>query len=319
MTGCVLYALNLCFLSTIIMMMLIFFDALSEHWFVHNVSFEALSEKVYNPFELNSKDRINLPIDYIDPDLQFFNDYNALYSSVNPEYFIEDTINKHFAELENNLTNIHHEFTIIVLSETWFNDITIDRYRLQGYCHEFEYRKQRRGGGASLFIRGGVGYKIRNDLSFFGDDFESLFVELSNIRYSFGKSVIFYCIYRPPNTDIRLFTDQNYNILDILRGERKVIYLAGDYNINILNSDKHKPCAEFLEKLSSYSLCPLINRHTRINSSSASLIDNIFSNAMNYKLLSGLLCTDINDHLPIFVLDQTKEMTTSPTMTKYRQ
>ena len=152
-----------------------------------------------------------------------------------------------------------------------------------------------------------MGLNIRNDLSFFNDDFESLFVELSNIRSSCGKSVIVGCIYRPPNTDVRLFTGQLDNILDKLRVERKAIYLAGDYNINILNSDKHKPSAEFLETLFSYSLCPLINRPTRITNSFASLIGNIFSNVINCKLVSGLFYTDISDHLPIFVLDQTKK------------
>ena len=65
------------------------------------------------------------------------------------------SIPKHFAELENYLINAHHEFTIIALTETWFNDITIDRYDLQGYCHEFEYRKQRRGGGVFIHSKWG--------------------------------------------------------------------------------------------------------------------------------------------------------------------
>ena len=142
-------------------------------------------------------------------------------------------------------------------------------------------------------------------------------LELSNIHSSCVKSIIVGCIYKPPNRDVRLFTDQLVNSLDRLRVERKIIYLAGNYNVNILNSDKHKPSPEFLETL--HSLCPLINRPTRITNSSASLIDNIFSNAINCKLVSCLFYTNISDHLPIFVLDQTKEIIASLPVTKYHQ
>ena len=40
-------------------------------------------------------------------------------------------------------------------------------------------------------------------------------------------------------------------------------------------------------------------RPTRITSSSATLIDNIFMNDSSF-ISSGLLCTEISDHLPIF-------------------
>ena len=71
-----------------------FIYALSKDCFIHNVSFEVLSEEVLNPFEFNYKDKINVPIDYVDPVLQFFNDHSVLHSSMNSEYFVEDTFNK---------------------------------------------------------------------------------------------------------------------------------------------------------------------------------------------------------------------------------
>ena len=45
---------------------------------------------------------------------------------------------------------------------------------------------------------------------------------------------------------------------------------------------------------------PLITRPTRITSNTATLIDNIFTNHLNNYSFSGLLFTDISDHLPIF-------------------
>ena len=52
----------------------------------------------------------------------------------------------------------------------------------------------------------------------------------------------------------------------------------GDFNINLLNVDDHLPSAGFLEMMYSYSFLPLINKPTRVKSTSATLIDNIYCN-----------------------------------------
>jgi hypothetical protein len=52
--------------------------------------------------------------------------------------------------------------------------------------------------------------------------------------------------------------------------------------------------------LSSFSLYPSITKPTRITSKSATLIDNIFTNSRK-RQTSGLITTDISDHLPIFI------------------
>ena len=44
---------------------------------------------------------------------------------------------------------------------------------------------------------------------------------------------------------------------------------------------------------------PLINKPTRITAYSSTLIDNIFTNDLDYEHKSGIVITDISDHLPI--------------------
>ena len=46
-------------------------------------------------------------------------------------------------------------------------------------------------------------------------------------------------------------------------------------------------------------LYPLIERLSRITINSCTLIDNIFTNQINYFANSGLLISDICDHLPM--------------------
>jgi len=77
---------------------------------------------------------------------------------------------------------------------------------------------------------------------------------------------------------------------------------------NIFASDKyhtHKLTSNFVDITASHHFLPIITRPTRITSSSATLIDNLFTN--NIKKISNpvILIDDISDHLPIFALIET--------------
>lgn len=48
----------------------------------------------------------------------------------------------------------------------------------------------------------------------------------------------------------------------------------------------------------------MISKPTRITSQSQTVIDNIFTNVTNGKAVSGILLTDVSDHLPVFAVQQ---------------
>ena len=87
------------------------------------------------------------------------------------------SIPRHVNELEAYLSNLCHNFSIVAITETWFTDLTVDTYSLQGYTHEYEYRKNRSGGGVSFFIKEGISYLMRNA---FDENMESPFIKLIN-------------------------------------------------------------------------------------------------------------------------------------------
>ena len=93
------------------------------------------------------------------------------------------------------------------------------------------------------------------------------------------------------------------------------------FNINLLNTDKHIPSAEFIETMYSYSFFPLISKPTRISKHSATFIDNIFCNNINDKdIINGIFYTDISDHFPIFSINvniKVVEETCLPKSRKY--
>ena len=99
---------------------------------------------------------------------------------------------------------------------------------------------------------------------------------------------------------IKKFNDYLENTLGGLGSSNKSVHIMGDFNINLLNIEICNLTSDFLEIMLSHSLCPSIFRSTRVTTYSATLIDNIFSNNYTQSFSSGILLTDISDHLPIF-------------------
>ena len=197
------------------------------------------------------------------------------------------------------LATLKHEFKIMAMTETYFKDMTIDTFSVNGYQHIYDYRNARTGGGVPLFIKNGIEYVKSDDLSVFNNDIESLFIEVTNMKSSSGRAIVVGVICRPQDQDINEFSITMSTILDKLKSEKKSTYLSSDYNINLLNTDKHVPTAEFLDTMFSYFMYPFINRPTRCIKQSATLIDNIYSNIFEHGILTGIFYTDITDHFPI--------------------
>ena len=127
---------------------------------------------------------------------------------------------------------------------------------------------------------------------------------MSKDYIGYKKNSIIGVLYRPPNTDTSIFNQQLLNILSSLKTENKIVYLMGDFNINLLNIDKHLPSSIFLENLFSYNFYPLINKPTRVSKNSATLIDNIFCNDIQIvEFMNGIFYTDISDHFPVFTIN----------------
>lgn len=84
--------------------------------------------------------------------------------------------------------------------------------------------------------------------------------------------------------------------------EQKVMFICGDFNIDLLNPNKQVVINYFTETIYAMSLYPIITKPSRITSHSATIINNIFTNNMENRTVSGLLVKDITDHLPVFAI-----------------
>ena len=158
--------------------------------------------------------------------------------------------------------------------------------------------------GVAIYIKDNIEYTVLSDLGTFNEHIESVFIEINNEALTINRNIVIGVIYRTLNTNIKDFNAQIASVLQELRKDEKLVYLMGHYNIDLLNSESHDLTNEFVDLVYCNEFLPLSSRPTRITSTSATLIDNIFTNNrddLNCSL-NGILVADISDHFPIFML-----------------
>ena len=92
-----------------------------------------------------------------------------------------------------------------------------------------------------------------------------LFIE---IKQKHGNNSIIGIFYRAPNLDLHIFLTAFDSILDRLSREKKIIYLMGDFNIDILQYAVNDIAQSAVNALCSNVYIPLIHRPTRVTRSS---------------------------------------------------
>ena len=239
------------------------------------------------------------------------NDFNAIIKS-NDDYvkgfsimhLNVRSIPKNIDKLNSYLLSLDIQFSIIGLTETWLKEETLDLYELPEYKSIHLTRPSRKGGGVSLYIHNNYDYVEKPNMNIMTELIECLFVEVMSQTRKHKRKILVGIVYRPPNTSISAFTEQLTNIVRTLRIENKQCYIMGDFNINLLNYDHHMETHDYVDAMFSNCLIPQITKPTRITPTTATLIDNIYSNDIlgEYNQLQGILYSDISDHLPIFIL-----------------
>ena len=124
------------------------------------------------------------------------------------------------------------------------------------------------------------------------------------------KNIIVGCIYKHPTLDTKSFNEKYFNdVIAKITNEKKLCYLAGDFNIDLLKSDSNPDTKDFLDTLTSNLFVPHITLPTRITNRSQTLIDNIFSNNPDFEnCISGNFTFSISDHLAQFLIIPSPEV-----------
>ena len=197
---------------------------------------------------------------------------------------------------------------MIALTETKLKCPPIVDISLEGYLSPIHSFTKSEKGGTLLYIADSITFKPRNDLEISEPKLiESTFIEIINKRES---NTIIGVLYRHPTMDPDDFNNIFLkSLLDKLsKVKNKKIFIAGDFNFNLLNLTSHEQTEMFYSNLLSNLFLPAIILPTKINNVNKTLIDNIFSNQINPSTISGNLSVNISDgHLPSFCLIPKKD------------
>ena len=167
-----------------------------------------------------------------------------------------------------------------------------------------------------MYIKNAIKYKLVKSFTACVDKlYECVAVEIK----VGGKAFLVCCVYRTPGGDITEFNNHFEELNKHTSKRKKSMFILGDFNINLLNTDSHKGSLEFAELMYGNGLVPLIQKPTRITEYSATLIDNIFTNVCEEGLESGIIVTDISDHLPVFACCPSQDEKRNKPLYKYCQ
>ena len=185
---------------------------------------------------------------------------------------------------------------IIGLTETWLDTESEKRISVEGYRAICASRTKKNGGGVAVLIKADQTYRERPDLGTFKEGlFESVFIEL--VREG-RKNDIIGVVYRPPGGNLVEFNKEMASVLSLTKNDS--CYIMGDFNVDLLKVDTHAPTTEFMGEFTTEGFFPLISLPTRLTDTTATLIDNIWTNNISLQSRSGLVTVRISDHLPVF-------------------
>ena len=294
-------------------------------------------------------DMINYPISfdhyrdaiYTNPNLNIFN--NLSNSNVNQEDLVIDNVTCEYYDLKNfhelllggtyqcnvifnnirsipknfdefvtiNLDQLIQKFNIVGFCETRLTNDIENLFQIEGFS-QFTNNNSRSKGGVALYCNSSLKCKVIKDLSLMYDHIESLFIE-SSTR---GIKITYGIIYRRPGTDIDAFlSDLNQILLNPAVRSSKCI-IMGDFNLNLLENTRHTN--DYANIFYSSNFCARTTRPTRVSSTSATLIDHIWSNFTDLDQLNGILMNDQSDHFSPFLLSSQIQPQNQPRTFRFR-
>ncbi|KAK2181449.1 hypothetical protein NP493_397g00017 [Ridgeia piscesae] len=83
------------------------------------------------------------------------------------------------------------------------------------------------------------------------------------------------------------------NVIDYPKVENKQCYIMGDFNINLTNYGSHTETQDYIDAMFQHSFIPLINKPTRITTTTATVIDNIY--------IAMIYLVQIIRHMELFI------------------
>ena len=124
------------------------------------------------------------------------------------------------------LADLEHNFDLIGLSETKIKKDVGETANTIIAGYDFISQPTfSNAGGVSLYVKQGLRYHSRDDLSSVTKEFETLWIEINN---NCSKNIICGVIYRHPNGKVEKFNEHLFSVIDRISKEKKnYVFLWG--------------------------------------------------------------------------------------------
>ena len=226
-----------------------------------------------------------------------------------------------FSEIQSLISDLSKNnllFYPICFQETWLHtNYDLGIFHLPAYNSIHKCKICCGHGGLVIYLNN---HTLRSDLSKDSTIWEGLFIDIAgeNIinKITLGN------IYKPPkynsnNQNISCFIDEITLSLHTLSKENSYSILVGHFNIDLLKFNERQIFSKLFDNMCSSGFFPHITVPTRFVTNSCSLIDQtyikkIHQDISNNKTSSGVVISNISDHLPCFTSICISQTTTTP-------
>ena len=154
------------------------------------------------------------------------------------------------------------------------------------------------GGGVGIFIRDYLQYNILSNFNLSLTNCEDIWIE---VPLNNNKKITIASIYRHPSQNFQLFQKSLTSRLETLSNRNLTYLIGGDININYLSQSTL--VSNYKNEIQSTGSSQIVKSATRFSQTcKKSLIDHIYTNLPETKVVNHCISFDILDHIPLFTM-----------------
>ena len=181
---------------------------------------------------------------------------------------------------------------LLIFTETWItSDSDAKLYNIQNYKHVYNYRKNMKDGGVSIYVHDSIKYEITEELCENRNHF--LWISIDKLSLNIGA------IYKPGDTSINNFMNIDSSQLE----KRRRTLVFGDFNIDLLSKNSYT--SQYLHDLkeNGYEILNKIDRtySMRVTSTTNTILDHIASNIDNHFFSISIIESSLSDHNQLYL------------------
>ena len=195
--------------------------------------------------------------------------------------------------LMNYASEANNLFDVIAFCETRMSEDLTSVYRAPGYAF-FHQPRNRLGGGVALLLNEQLSPKHLSQFSYTHESLECISASINTMD---GECIVI-SLYHPPGSKIGPFFDDLEELISSIdKNKYKQVYIMGDFNIDLFESNSSQ--RNLINIMLSYSLFCIPNKATRVKPDSATLIDHIWTTNARNCIGNYILVDYCTDHFPV--------------------